>query len=104
MSQRGKYSDEFKREAVQLTKHPGDSKAQIARELRINPNTKRVTDTTYMETRQGWLYLCVVLDLYHGLTVGWSMSNVQDRQLALQAVLMARWQHKGSEVKYIRLH
>ena len=38
MSKRRKYSDEFKREAVQLTNHPGVSKAQIARELGINPN------------------------------------------------------------------
>jgi transposase len=38
MSKRRKYSDEFKREAVQLTNHPGVSKSQIARELGINPN------------------------------------------------------------------
>ena len=43
------------------------------------------------------MYLCVVLDLYSGLVVGWSMSNVQDRQLVLQAVLMALWQRKGKE-------
>ena len=61
------------------------------------PNTKWVTDITYIETRQGWLYLCVVLDLYNGLVVGWSMSNVQDRQLVLQAVLMALWQHNGKD-------
>ena len=38
MSKRRKYSDEFKREAEQLTVHPGVSKSQIARELGINPN------------------------------------------------------------------
>jgi putative transposase len=38
------------------------------------------------------LYLCVVLDLYSGLVVGWSMSPRQDRQLVVQAVLMAVWQ------------
>ena len=38
MSKRRKYSDEFKREAVQLTTHPGVTKSQIARELGINPN------------------------------------------------------------------
>ena len=36
MSKRRKYSDEFKREAVQMTTHPGVSKSQIARELGIN--------------------------------------------------------------------
>ena len=38
------------------------------------PNTKWVTDITYLPTAQGWLYLAVVLDLYSRLVVGWSMS------------------------------
>lgn len=37
---------------------------------------------------------CVVIDLHCRLVVGWSMSAVQDRQLVLQAVLMALWQRK----------
>jgi transposase len=37
MSKRRKFSNEFKREAVQLTVHPGVTKSQIARELGINP-------------------------------------------------------------------
>ncbi|HKC94334.1 MAG TPA: IS3 family transposase, partial [Nitrospira sp.] len=56
------------------------------------PNTKWVTDITYIRTAEQWLYLCVVLDLYSGLVVGWSMSPRQDRQLVVQAVLMAVWQ------------
>ena len=56
------------------------------------PNTKWVTDITYIRTAEHWLYLCVVLDLYSGLVVGWSMSPRQDRQLVVQAVLMALWQ------------
>lgn len=56
------------------------------------PNTKWVTDITYIRTAEHWLYLCVVLDLYSGLVVGWSMSACQDRQLVVQAVLMALWQ------------
>lgn len=56
------------------------------------PNTKWVTDITYIRTAEHWLYLCVVLDLYSGLVVGWSMSACQDRQLVAQAVLMALWQ------------
>jgi len=59
------------------------------------PNTKWVTDITYIRTAEHWLYLCVVLDLYSGLVVGWSMSPQQDRQLVIQAVLMAVWQRLG---------
>jgi len=59
------------------------------------PNTKWVTDITYIRTAEHWLYLCIVLDLYSGLVVGWSMSPHQDRQLVVQAVLMAVWQRPG---------
>jgi putative transposase len=59
------------------------------------PNTKWVTDITYIETVEGWLYLCAVLDLFSGLIVGWSMSHRQTRDLVLQAVLMALWQREG---------
>ena len=59
------------------------------------PNTKWVTDITYIRTAEHWLYLWVVLDLYSGLVVGWSMSPQQDRQLVIQAVLMAVWQRPG---------
>jgi putative transposase len=56
------------------------------------PNTKWVTDITYIRTAEHWLYLCVVVDLYSGIVVGWSMSSRQERQLVIQAVLMALWQ------------
>ncbi len=59
------------------------------------PNTKWVTDITDIRTAEHWLYLCVVLDLYSGRVVGWSMSPRQDRQLVVQAVLMALWQRPG---------
>lgn len=58
------------------------------------PNAKWATDITYVRTAEAWLYLCVVIDLYSRLVVGWSMSAVQDRQLVLQAVLMALWQRQ----------
>ena len=48
-------------------------------------NAKWVTDITYIRTAEGWLYLCVVIDLYGGKVVGWSMSTTQDRQLVLKA-------------------
>lgn len=56
------------------------------------PNTKWVTDITYIRTQESWLYLAVVVDLCSGVIVGWSMSPRQERHLVLQAVLMALWQ------------
>ena len=38
MASRRKFSNEYKREAVQLATQPGVTKSQVARELGINPN------------------------------------------------------------------
>lgn len=53
------------------------------------PNTKWVTDITYIPTTQGWLYLAVMLDLYSRAVVGWSMSSCCDENLAENALNMA---------------
>ncbi len=66
------------------------------------PNEKWVTDITFVRTAEGWLYLCVVVDLYSKLVVGWSMSSTQDRQLVIQAVLMALWQRQRND--HVILH
>ena len=39
------------------------------------PNEAWVADVTYIHTRQGWLFLAVVLDLATRRIVGWSMSE-----------------------------
>ena len=43
------------------------------------PNEKWVADITYIPTRQGWLYLAVVMDLYARKVVGWAMSPRMNR-------------------------
>jgi putative transposase len=53
------------------------------------PNQKWVADITYIPTRQGWLYLAVVLDLFSRRIVGWSMSDVIDSALVQDALRMA---------------
>ena len=75
---------------------PADIENHLARDFAADePNTRWVTDITYIRITGGlWLYLCVVIDLYSHLVVGWSMSRCQDRQLVLQAVLMALWQRE----------
>ncbi|WP_249356548.1 IS3 family transposase [Maribacter sp. ACAM166] len=34
-----------------------------------------VSDITYIETKQGWMYLTVIIDLFHRKVVGWSMGE-----------------------------
>jgi transposase InsO family protein len=53
------------------------------------PNEAWVTDITYIPTREGWLYLAAILDLYSRRVVGWSMSERITRQLTLDALAMA---------------
>jgi HTH-like domain/Integrase core domain len=50
------------------------------------PNTKWLTDFTFIETREGWLYLAGVLDAYSRKIVGWSMSEHHNAELVQEAI------------------
>jgi putative transposase len=58
------------------------------------PNEKWVTDITYIQTTEGWLYLAVMMDLYSRKIVGWSMGKNIDAQLVCDALMMALWRRK----------
>ncbi len=58
------------------------------------PNQVWVSDITYLWTREGWLYLCVIVDLFSRKVVGWSMSNNLGCNLALNAFQQALWRNK----------
>lgn len=58
------------------------------------PDRCYVSDITYIWTREGWLYLAVVLDLFSRRVVGWSLQSRMDRCLILDAVRMAYWRRK----------
>jgi transposase InsO family protein len=53
------------------------------------PNRVWASDITYLWTEAGWLYLCVVLDLFSRRVVGWSMRETLARELVLEALTMA---------------
>ncbi len=53
------------------------------------PNEKWVADVTYVPTREGWLVLAVVLDLFSRKVVGWSMGARLTSELAQRALLHA---------------
>jgi len=55
------------------------------------PNTAWVSDTTFIPTREGWLYLAVILDLYSRQVIGWSMGSKNDAVLVEEALTMALW-------------
>ena len=53
------------------------------------PNTSWVADVTYIPTREGWLYLAVVEDLFSRKVVGWSMDATMTSRLVVDALEMA---------------
>jgi len=53
------------------------------------PNSRWVTDITYLWTLEGWLYLAVILDLFSRRVVGWALSERLERGVALDALQMA---------------
>ena len=53
------------------------------------PDRVWAADITYVPTREGWLYLAVVLDLASRLVVGWSMGETLESTLAVRALEMA---------------
>ena len=55
----------------------------------IAANQKWSVDISYIETRRGWLYLAVVIDLYSRKVVGWTVSDRIKKDLALRALRMA---------------
>lgn len=79
--------------------HPGTTQRQagvIPAPNRLNqdfsavrPNQKWVSDFTYIETREGWLFLAVVLDLFSRRVVGWAMRSRMDTELVETALRMA---------------
>ena len=54
------------------------------------PGEKWVSDITYVRTKQGWLYLTIVMDLFDRKIIGWSMSaTMEARKTVIAAFRMA---------------
>ena len=53
------------------------------------PDQVWLSDITYLWTREGWLYVCAVLDLFTRKIVGWAMAGHMTRELVLEALRMA---------------
>lgn len=53
------------------------------------PNRAWVSDITYIPTRQGWMYLAVVLDLWSRRVVGWCLADHLRSELVEDALAMA---------------
>ncbi len=58
------------------------------------PDRIWVADITYIATREGFLYLAFILDVYSRKVVGWAMENHLRTELVVDALQMAVWRRK----------
>ncbi len=83
------------------TKSPAPDRLQ--RNFRATDKNKAwVSDTTFIRTRQGWLYLAVMIDLYSRQVIGWAMSERNDKKLVADALIMAAW--RRGKLKDVIVH
>ena len=62
----------------------------------LQPNQKWVSDITYVRTREGWLYVAIILDLFSRKVVGLAMSETMHTSLVLEALGQALWRRRPS--------
>lgn len=58
------------------------------------PNELWTADITYVHTREGFLYLAFILDVYSRKVVGWAMATHLKTELVVNALEMALWRRK----------
>lgn len=51
------------------------------------PSQAWVSDITYVRTKQGWLYLTIIMDLYDRKIIGWSLAD----NMTTEATVLAAW-------------
>jgi len=62
----------------------------LNRRFQVNDkNSVWACDVSYFWTRNGWIHLAIVMDLFSRKIVGWSMSNRIDKELTQNALKMA---------------
>jgi len=63
-------------------------------EIRVHrPDQMWVSDITYIRSREEWLYVCIIMDLYSWSIVGWSMEDRLTKEV-LKSLYMACMRRK----------
>ncbi len=85
-------------EGAKIRRPSGGITNQLARDFTATaPNSKWVTDITYISTQEDWLYLTMVPDVFSRQVIRWAMQPHLERDLVMQALLMAVWQRRGAD-------
>lgn len=100
MRQEGLQSKAAKRFKVTTNSQHSKPIAKNLLDRQFNPdcvNKAWVTDITYIQTTEGWLYLATVLDLHNRKIIGWSMGSRLVTSLIEDALMMAIQRYKPAE-------
>ena len=57
------------------------------------PNKAWCSDITYLWTKEGWMYLAVVIDLFSRKVVGWALNDHLKASLTTEALSMAYFEN-----------
>lgn len=79
----------FRRSAKERPRYPVAPNRLQQDFTATRPNERWASDITCISTRQGWLYLAVVMDLYSRRIVGWAMDRRTGRHLVMDALNVA---------------
>ena len=69
-------------------------------QMQFNPEMLNILwtwDITYIWTREGWLYLCVILDLASRKVISWNAEKSMDENLVIRTLQKALWYRKPNE-------
>lgn len=58
------------------------------------PNQTWASDITYVWTKEGWLFLAVIVDLFSRQIVGWSLDKTMTKELVCSALRQASFRRK----------
>lgn len=79
----------FRVTTVQNTKAQASENILKQNFTALSENKIWTGDITYLWTKEGWLYLSVVMDIYSRKIVGWSIDSSLSAELVLRALMMA---------------
>jgi putative transposase len=68
------------------------------------PNRKWVADFTYCSTWSGVVYVAFVTDVFSRRIVGWKAARSMSAQLVVDALIMAAWSWRGSDLAGLICH
>jgi putative transposase len=92
MRENGLWARQKRRFVVTTRSKDGEAAAENLLDRKFQTSAANrvwASDITYVATAEGWMYLCIVLDLYSRRLVGWSMSCTLETELVLAALVMA---------------